>query len=366
MRKDELLRWFNANQALEWLSDRLSGAQEMECTPRLVLLEQAALLLGATSCRSSSSKSPEAEMHQNGLDRHGKNGVVSSNQAESLEPAPEQVAESLEPAPEKVAIVGGMNEADSWHDVGASIQQPNGFSEDKVKAEATAPIVSSCPDGDVRHHIRFGDLAHGKSTQAVAAEAHHIQQKPELEQQEQGPSQQQWRQQQQQVQIPLQSQLQSQLQPQLQPHLPNAGVQLVPMMQAMTTLSGMAVAGPQGTALAGQQLVPVMFTLPFNQVQQDGASSNPGHPMQGMQMMTIPMSGLGECSAPQTAMAGVAAPAGLVSVPLSAQALAGMGGAYLPFAAPTVSAANIGLPVFPGAATASGGNDDVVADKTGD
>jgi len=139
-------------------------------------------------------------------------------------------------------------------------------------------------------------------------------------------------------------------------------------MQAMTTLSGMAVAGPQGTTLAGQQLVPVMFTLPFSQVHQDGASSNPGHPMQGMQMMTIPVSGLGECrDAPQTAMAGVAAPAGLVSVPISTQALAGMGGAYLPFAAPTVPTANMGLAASAQAAThACGGDDDVVADKSGD
>merc|ERR1711978_703473 len=148
---------------------------------------------------------------------------------------------------------------------------------------------------------------------------------------------------QQQQQLQLQPQVQIPLQPQLQPHLPNAGVQLVPMIQ----VPGMAAAGPQGTAMAGQQLVPVMFTLPFNQVQQDGASGNVGHPMQGMQMMTIPMSGLGECSASQTAMAGVAAPAGFVSVPLSAQALAGMGGAYLPIAAPAVSAANMGPTVFP-------------------
>jgi len=230
----------------------------------------------------------------------------------------------------------------------AIMQQPHGLSGNKLEAEATGPAEPSCSDGDVRHHIRFGDFAHGKSTQAVAVEVlpfseHHDQQKPELEKQEQGPSQQQW---------------QIQLQPQLQPPMHNAGVQLLPMMQAMSTLSGMAAAGPQGTTLAGQQLVPVMFTLPFNQVQQGGASSNPGQTMQGVQMMTIPVSGLGECrDAP--AMAGVAAPAGLVSVPLR--------GAYLPFAAHTVSTANVGLAAFPQAATpACGGDDNVVADKSGD
>merc|ERR1712032_501016 len=172
----------------------------------------------------------------------------------------------------------------------------------------------------------------------------------------------------------LQQQLQQQIQTQLQPHLQNAGVQFVPMMQAMPSLSGITVAGPQGTTLAGQEFVPVMFTLPFNQVQQDGASSNLGHPAQGMQMMTIPVSGVGECrGAPQTAMAclapsaaGVAAPAGVVGLPLGTQALAGMGGAYLPFAAPTASTANMGLAASPRVATAPGGDADVVADKSGD
>jgi len=82
MRKDELLRWFNANQALEWLSDRLSGAQEMECTPRSVLLEHAAFLLGATSCNSSSSSSGSSSHCHNYGFQIWLNGAVSRHNQE--------------------------------------------------------------------------------------------------------------------------------------------------------------------------------------------------------------------------------------------------------------------------------------------
>lgn len=78
MSKDELLRWFNANSALGWLSDRLSGAQIMECTPKSVLLNHAEMLLTG------------AEQQQQ----------TSQPVAQEQEPAPPLAADGPSPVPE--------------------------------------------------------------------------------------------------------------------------------------------------------------------------------------------------------------------------------------------------------------------------
>mmetsp|Transcript_25389 Transcript_25389/g.64544 ORF Transcript_25389/g.64544 Transcript_25389/m.64544 type:complete len:1062 (-) Transcript_25389:323-3508(-) len=52
MQSDELLSWFKANSALEWLQDRMKGERSAVNPSKTVLLEQAAVLLGAASGES--------------------------------------------------------------------------------------------------------------------------------------------------------------------------------------------------------------------------------------------------------------------------------------------------------------------------
>lgn len=96
MRKDELLRWFNANSALGWLHDRLTGAQIMECTPKSVLLDHAALLLGsAASAQKEAEKASREPLQAKGEEVQEGDGPCEA----AASPAPPTPPPAVAPIP---------------------------------------------------------------------------------------------------------------------------------------------------------------------------------------------------------------------------------------------------------------------------